>query len=173
MAFVPKEWKARLVEFAGRRTLTNVSTGETAVYDVARNEGAVSQEGDAFSAANMNDLETRISTEFGEINKKLSYSSNEIVIGTWIDDKTIYRKCFTGTFSNDEIVLTGVDTLINLHGSALLATKIRAIPFYQYYGGNEFCVTFQTESNNVKMVACDSGTGVSVYADFVLEYTKI
>lgn len=58
MAFAKKEWKGRIVEFPGRRRLKG--TGITDVYDIARNEGAITQEGDAFSAANMNDLEGRI-----------------------------------------------------------------------------------------------------------------
>ena len=33
--FTPKEWKARLVEFAGRRLLRNVANGETVTYDVS------------------------------------------------------------------------------------------------------------------------------------------
>ena len=64
--FTAKEWKNRLVEFAGRRSLKNVSTNETTVYDVTRNEGQVSQEGDSFSASTMNDLEQRISDAFAE-----------------------------------------------------------------------------------------------------------
>lgn len=64
--FAAKEWKNRLVEFAGRRSLKNVSTNETTVYDVTRNEGQVSQEGDSFSATTMNDLEQRISDAFAE-----------------------------------------------------------------------------------------------------------
>lgn len=62
--FTPKEWKARLVEFAGRRLLKNVANGETVTYDVSRSEGQVSQEGDAFNTKNMNDLEQRISNGF-------------------------------------------------------------------------------------------------------------
>lgn len=58
MAFVKKEWKGRIVEFPGRRRLKG--TGITDVYDIARNEGTITQEGDAFSAVNMNDLEERI-----------------------------------------------------------------------------------------------------------------
>lgn len=73
--FTAKEWKNRLVEFAGRRSLKNVSTNETTVYDVTRNEGQVSQEGDSFSATTMNDLEQRISEGFSaaeEANSQLS-----------------------------------------------------------------------------------------------------
>lgn len=62
--FITKEWKARLVEFAGRRLLRNVANGEATTYDVSRSEGQVSQEGDAFNTKNMNDLEQRISNGF-------------------------------------------------------------------------------------------------------------
>ena len=70
MAFKKKTWKDRLVEFAGRRQITRVSGAPngTMVVDVTRAEGTVSQAGDAFSAANMNDLEQRSANEFGEIN---------------------------------------------------------------------------------------------------------
>lgn len=64
--FVAKEWKARLVEFAGRRMLRNVANGETTTYDVSRSEGQVSQEGDAFNTKNMNDLEQRVANGFAD-----------------------------------------------------------------------------------------------------------
>ena len=64
--FTPKEWKARLVEFAGRRLLRNVANGESTTYDVSRSEGQVSQEGDAFNTKNMNDLEQRVANGFAD-----------------------------------------------------------------------------------------------------------
>ena len=63
MAFVTKTWKNRIVQFPNRRTLTDTNSTST-VYTVARNEGEVTQEGDAFSAENMNNLEGRISDAF-------------------------------------------------------------------------------------------------------------
>lgn len=71
MAFVTKTWKDRLVEYAGRRKLKNVATGEEVLMDVSRSEGTVSQAGDAFSAANMNNLEQRIKNEFDTVNSSL------------------------------------------------------------------------------------------------------
>lgn len=71
MAFKKKTWKDRMVEYAGRRKLTNVSTGASQIMDVERAEGTVSEEGSAFSAASMNDLEQRIGDEFGEISSNL------------------------------------------------------------------------------------------------------
>lgn len=59
MAFKKKTWKDRITEFPTRRTLTKAD-GSTELVTVARAEGTVSQEGDAFNAANMNDLERRI-----------------------------------------------------------------------------------------------------------------
>lgn len=83
MAFVTKEWKDRLVEFAGRRKLKNVSTNEETVVDVSRNEGSVSQEGDAFSAANMNNLEQRIADGFNQVNSDLTAVNNKLYCAKW------------------------------------------------------------------------------------------
>lgn len=64
--FTRKTWKDRITEYPTRRTLTKAD-GSTETVTVARSEGTVSQEGDAFSAANMNDLEARIAVAVGDI----------------------------------------------------------------------------------------------------------
>lgn len=61
-----KTWKARTSEFPTRRALTDVSTGAVQTVNVARDEGTVSEQGDGFSAANMNDLEARIAAGLDE-----------------------------------------------------------------------------------------------------------
>lgn len=78
MAFVTKTWKDRLVEYAGRRKLKNVATGEEILMDVSRSEGTVNQAGDAFSAANMNNLEQRIKTEFDSVNSSLVANGSQL-----------------------------------------------------------------------------------------------
>lgn len=72
MAFVKKTWKDRIAEFPTRRRLTK-EDNTSELVTVAREEGTLSQEGDAFSAENMNDLENRIDAEFTEVNGKLNY----------------------------------------------------------------------------------------------------
>ena len=67
MAFEKRTWTDRMVEYAGRRKLTNVSTKQAVIYDVERSEGTVSKEGDAFSSQNMNDLEQRVADGFSEV----------------------------------------------------------------------------------------------------------
>ena len=84
MAFVKKTWKDRIAEFPTRRRLTK-EDNTSELVTVAREEGTLSQEGDAFSAENMNDLENRIDAEFTALNGKLlkvAFVSREVTVGT-------------------------------------------------------------------------------------------
>lgn len=100
MAFVTKTWKDRLVEYAGRRKIKNVATGEETLVDVSRSEGTVSQAGDAFSAANMNNLEQRIKNEFDTVNSSLV---SDIYVG---DDGNLHK------------VIGGADTVLPFSSGA-------------------------------------------------------
>lgn len=70
-SWVKKIWKNRITEFPTRRTLTK-EDGSTEIVTVTRNEGTVSEEGDAFDADTMNNLEERIDAGFTELNGKLN-----------------------------------------------------------------------------------------------------
>ena len=102
MAFVTKEWKDRLVEFAGRRLLKNVATGDEATFDVSRAEGTVSQAGHAFSAATMNDLEERIKDGFDEVNSNLTADGTPFRFGKDSDGK--YGYIITGEDGADTVI---------------------------------------------------------------------
>lgn len=72
MAFSLKTWVNRISEYPNRRKLTH-EDGSTELVTVARAEGQISSEGNAFSAEEMNDLENRIKGGFDEVNQsKLS-----------------------------------------------------------------------------------------------------
>ena len=71
-AWAKKVWKDRKTEYPTRRTLTKTN-GSQEIVTVTRNEGSVSQEGDAFSAENMNNLEERIDAGFTEVKGKLTW----------------------------------------------------------------------------------------------------
>ena len=77
--FVKKTWKDRISEYPTRRTLTK-EDGSTELVTVSRSEGTVSQEGDAFSADNMNDLETRVDNALNEVNSNLKPITSMIEI---------------------------------------------------------------------------------------------
>lgn len=86
MGFVTKTWKDRITEYPTRRKLTKTD-GSTETVTVERNEGTVSQEGDAFNAATMNDLESRIAE----------------AIGYTLGSKTIASGATTAVISSDHI----------------------------------------------------------------------
>lgn len=75
MGFTKKTWKNRIAEYINRRLLTN-EDGSTELVTVARDEGTISQEGDAFNAANMNDLEDRIEAGFADVSQSLANLKN-------------------------------------------------------------------------------------------------
>lgn len=77
MAFKKKTWLDRIAEYPTRRRLKK-SNGTDEIVTVSREEGTISQEGDAFSAANMNDLEKRINDEFNSLNLKLDKLSSHV-----------------------------------------------------------------------------------------------
>jgi len=64
MAFVKKTWKDRISQYPNRRTINDGNF--TKVVTVGRDEGTVTQAGDAFNASNMNDLENRIEAGLAE-----------------------------------------------------------------------------------------------------------
>lgn len=71
MAFIKKLWKDRISEFPNRRTINDGHTVKQAT--IGRDEGIVTEEGDDFSAQNMNDLEQRIEDCFGDVQALVGY----------------------------------------------------------------------------------------------------
>ena len=74
MAFVQKTWKNRISQYPNRRTINDGNV--TKVVTVGRDEGTITEAGDAFSAANMNDLESRIATAIGGTQGTLTAGEN-------------------------------------------------------------------------------------------------
>lgn len=60
-----KVWVNRQSEYPTRRKLT--PTGNNGEYDVSRSEGIIMEDGDAFDADTMNDLERRVAAGFAEL----------------------------------------------------------------------------------------------------------
>lgn len=137
MAFVTKTWKDRLVEYAGRRKLKNVATGEEILMDVSRSEGTVNQAGDAFSAANMNNLEQRIKTEFDSVNSSLTDLGGFKPV---IDESS-------GEITGYKTTIGGADTVFPF--SSVNKVTIKGICIYNtYYGNTEILdVTIDVKSN--------------------------
>lgn len=90
MAFSLKTWVNRISEYPNRRKLTH-EDGSTELVTVARAEGQISAEGNAFSAEEMNDLENRIKGGFDEVNQSLT-KLNELSGCSYDGIEILYRK---------------------------------------------------------------------------------
>lgn len=67
MAFIKKIWKNRISQYPNRFIMNG-----TDVVTLERNNGEVSQDGDAFDEDTMNDLEERIDGAFAEVSESLT-----------------------------------------------------------------------------------------------------
>jgi hypothetical protein len=126
MAFSLKTWVNRISEYPNRRKLTH-EDGSTELVTVARAEGQISAEGNAFSAEEMNDLENRIKGGFDEVNQSLRE----------LNEGMIYNDVRTGVVTvlpNSDISISD-NTPINFKDYVPLATTIIAT----YGSSDNFC----------------------------------
>ena len=65
--YVSKTWKDRVSEYPTRRTLTDTTTLETQQVTVTRDEGNITEVGDAWDSTNMNAMESRINSAFSAL----------------------------------------------------------------------------------------------------------
>lgn len=88
MAFKKKTWVDRMVEYAGRRKITNVTTMAAQIVDVERAEGVVSEEGTAINAVNMNDFEQRTADAFSAVQQDIEGINSDLGGLSFFEDPT-------------------------------------------------------------------------------------
>ena len=103
MGFIKKIWKDRISEFPTRRSLTKTD-GTSELVTVARSEGMISEEGDAFSAENMNDFENRVANGFNELNEKTKevYKSE----AAFAVSQTVHMSCIENDSENSVYLIS-------------------------------------------------------------------
>ena len=83
MAFSAKTWVDRDSQYPTRRKITNVDDiSDVKVVTVERDEGTVTTQGDAFDAANMNNLEGRIAAMFTDVTGTLVAGSTSVTLSS-------------------------------------------------------------------------------------------
>ena len=70
--YIGKTWVDRISEYPTRRTITDTTTLVAQQVTVVRDEGTVTEQGDVFDAATMNNLESRINSAFGALTKEVT-----------------------------------------------------------------------------------------------------
>lgn len=128
--FTKKTWKNRMSEYPTRRRLTK-ENGTTELVTVARSEGTVSQEGDAFSADNMNNLEDRILRAIGtgDIPKELGADIVSAInaLNTGLKNKIISKDTY------------GTEITVPAGGTMLKSLTVSNDAGYSIYSINLYC----------------------------------
>ena len=96
----------------------------------------------------------------GTLNKKDTYSTEEQVIGTWIDGKPLYRKVLVGTVPtvSESGTWNSVDVPIGVENINAKTAHVVDAFFYQTIG--DACITlpfFSNSDNRVKALVTSSG----------------
>ena len=104
------------------------------------------------------------------------YSTEETVIGTWIDGKPIYRKYFSFSLVNGVESISeeiqNFDSMVKLYGNfrSPNAYVFTTLPYFN--NGSQFVQAFIYTYNNVHTLRVTSGGYGNGTADVFLEYTK-
>ena len=146
MGFTKKTWKNRIAEYINRRLIT-MEDGSTNLVTVARDEGTISQEGDAFNAANMNDLEDRIEAGFADVSQSLTKLNNKGLKALNSNYAAYYYKNGNTVY----IVADFANKTVPQNGVTLGTLPIGYRPYVEVYGRNGF------DNQNGEMMVNRSG----------------
>ena len=113
-----------------------------------------------------------------KIDTKEHYSTDEHVVGTWINGKPLYQKCFTGTMTStnrmaiilESEISTALDKICYL-GGIIEDEDVSGHPIPYWKGSNDYTGVFISGVGSDVVLDCGSQHG---FGDFVLtiKYTK-
>ena len=106
-------------------------------------------------------------------NTNENYSTEEQVIGTWIDGKNLYRKCYNGTTgsANTETVIVSADPIRetkNVYG-LLFSDDNAKIPLNFYYSESIYSSLWENPKGNIMLKV---GYHTNMPCLVIVEYTK-
>lgn len=115
-----------------------------------------------------------------ELNEKIDtleiYSTEEVVIGKWIDGKPLYRKSFvvkgiTATEYTFDLADLNIDTCLFDFSHSIFKQGVYSLPFDFYGGTTDFNRVF-FQNNNAVVFKFGSIYTMSKDLYFTIEYTK-
>ena len=104
------------------------------------------------------------------ISQQHEYSTEEKVVGKWIDGKPIYEKVINVEnfiIGNNEITLENLDTIINYSGSLIISGDKRVFPFIQNNTSSKVIIN---DYNNTRIVVNSAFNCNNIY--IIIQYTK-
>lgn len=122
------------------------------------------------------DIKDAFTPNTGAPLRMMNYSTEEQVVGTWINGKPLYQKCFIGnlpsatnwqTIANTKI--DNVDEITNINGIAKYnSDQYQNIPAYE--SSQHFCFIIYSKNYGIRVNG--NGWGLNGAVTFIVRYTK-
>ena len=169
-------------------TVNTSKTGKVATVEITDVEGTHSfnvndgEDGETYEVPTNSvigwDSDDAIPNGYEEVDNPNNYSTDEKIIGTWIDGKPLYRRVFETTLPNkkNNIIETGFDNTIlvrKLYGTACdNANKpfTKPIPYFDVYNSNHITVFMASGNGNIYVSALGDNNNEQTF--IYVEYTK-
>ena len=110
---------------------------------------------------------------------KVNYSTEEQVVGTWIDGKPLYQKTFNygalpnNTYKDYPVGDMSVDSVINISGIALSSTEIKPLPYSHADSAAPIMLDFRGNNTNNPYIRIYTKGNYSGFTGYVtIQYTK-
>lgn len=136
------------------------------------------------SAENLNQIQDNVESAINSVSSSIqpavyeanTYSTTETRIGTWINDKPIYRKVIDfGNLPNNTAKrvnhnISNIDRVIRLTGITQVDSSWNSLPLV--YSGSEYIYNTTLSCNKTEIVCrtAQDRSGFSAYV--IIEYTK-
>ena len=119
MSFVTRLWQDRVTQYPSRRIITNVADStDTKTVTVTRDEGTVTQTGDAINAEALNNLESRIA----QMNTSLVGTPQTVTLleSSWANHLITVNLLGVTSSSNQEITGLPATSAANIQNNTAL-----------------------------------------------------
>ena len=113
-----------------------------------------------------------------ELNEKIDtleiYSTEEVVIGKWIDGKPLYRKVLSSTTISDSNVDITLPSNIDFMSTDKVEIKSGGFSFFsdRYTNANDLIQIFKFNATTLRVVLGSAWKSNFISAIIVIEYTK-
>lgn len=102
-----------------------------------------------------------------------NYSTDERIVGTWVDGKPIYAKTFIGIYANEQLMVSNVDSYIGCEGTARYVEESIWNPLpLLFQWGAEYRLAPVHADDYIVMNIERSNTYTSAELNLTIKYTK-
>lgn len=101
------------------------------------------------------------------------YSTDEKIVGTWIDGSTIYEKTFTATINSTQFIIQtelSIDEIIDFEACGKKISGGSYVRFGQTYNDGGDWLNVQAAGNNIRVMCSNWFNGASI--NVTIRYTK-